>query len=109
MRLKNYLRPFLSWKFLLCFFLAWFITNGWSYVFVIIGTVCHIEWMFDIGVGWQALLWLPFTPEKLVTIPIAVWFNFKLFKDAKTERLLNDMLAQAKSDWNKIKGWFKKR
>lgn len=107
-RLKNYLRPFLSWRFLVCFFLAWFVTNGWSYAFIIIGASCGIDWMWEVGAGWQAFLWMPFTPEKLVTIPMSIWFNFKLFKDEKTTTLLNNMLEQARYDWNKVKGWFKR-
>jgi hypothetical protein len=108
-RIKNYLRPFLSWKFLLCFFLAWFVTNGWSYAFIIIGSACHIGWMRDVGIGWQAFLWLPFTPEKMVTIPLAMWFNAKLIRDAKTTDYLKVMKAQAYDDWTKIKKRFKKR
>lgn len=98
-RIKNYLRPFLRWKFLLCFFLAWLITNGWSYAFIIIGELCSIDWMFNVGVGWQAFLWMPFTPEKLVTMPMAMWFNYKMFKDDKTTKMLENMLNQAKDDW----------
>ena len=107
-RIKNYLRPFLSWKFLLCFFLAWFVTNGWSYAFIIIGLLCDIDWMFDVGAGFQAFLWMPFTPEKLVTIPMAMWFNFKIFKDEKTTTMLANMLSQAKEDWGKAKGLLKR-
>lgn len=107
-RLKNYLRPFLSWRFLICFFLSWFVTNGWSYIFIIIGLVFDINWIFNVGAGWQAFLWMPFTPEKLVTIPMAMWFNFKLFKDEKTTGLLNDMLGQAKADWQKAKAALKR-
>lgn len=59
--------------------------------------------MFDVGAGWQAFLWLPCTPEKLVTIPMAMWFNFKLFKDAKTEAHLKTMLEQARYDWDKVR------
>lgn len=108
-RIKNYLKPFLSFKFLLCFFLAWFITNGWSYIFIIIGTACDIDWMFNVGAGWQAFLWMPFTPEKLVTIPMAMWFNAKMFRDEKTHNNLANMKQQAISDWNKVKNKFKRR
>ena len=107
-RLKNYLRPFLSLKFLLCFFLAWLVTNGWSYAFIIIGWTCNINWMFNVGIGYQAFLWMPFTPEKLVTIPMAIWFNATIFKDKKTHDNLTKMKEQAISDWNKIKSKFKR-
>ena len=107
-RIKNYLKPFLTLKFLLCFFLAWLITNGWSYAFIIIGWCCDIDWMFNVGIGYQAFLWLPLTPEKLVTIPMAMWFNAKLFNDDKTHQLLTNMKNQAVNDWNKIKKLFKR-
>ena len=107
-RLKNYLRPFLSLKFLLCFFIAWMFTNGWSYVFIIVGTSCKIQWLTKIGAGYQAFLWLPLTPEKLVTIPIAMWFNTLIFRDEKTNKLLLNMKLQAQEDWSKIKSKFKR-
>lgn len=108
-RLKNYLRPFLSLKFLLCFFLAWQVTNGWSYAFIIIGLTCDIPWMFNVGTGWQAFLWMPFTPEKLVTIPLAMWFNKLIFRDEKTKRMLGAMKNQAKDDWQGIKNKFRRK
>jgi hypothetical protein len=85
------------------------ITNGWAYVFIVIGSTCNITWMLTVGTSYQAFLWMPFTPEKLVTIPIAMWFNFKLFKDEKTDILLKNMLNQAKEDWQKIKSKFRRK
>ena len=102
--MKNYLKPFLSFKFLICFFSAWFITNGWAYVFTALGPVLHLKWMTTIGSSYLAVLWLPCTPEKLLTIPIAMWFNFKIFKDAKTHHDLLNMKAQAVQDLNKLFG-----
>ena len=102
-RFKNYFRPFLSLKFLLCFLLAWSITNGWAYIFIFLGSYYSINWMFTIGTTYMAFLWLPFTPEKLVTIPLAIWFNLKLFKDHKTNQLLINMKKQAFDDWQKFK------
>lgn len=61
------------------------------------------------AISYQAFLWLPCTPEKLVTIPLAMWFNSLLFKDEKTQRLLLNMKLQAKEDWSKIKSKFKKK
>ena len=107
--MKNYLKPFLSIKFLVCFFLAWMITNGWSYIFLAIGYLKDIDWMLNVALAYQAFLWLPVTPEKLITIPIAMWFNFRLFKDDKTTLLLSNMKSQAQSDWDKIKSKFRRR
>ena len=100
--MKNYLRPFLSWKFLLCFFSAWFITNGWAYVLTTLGPILHIKWMTTVGSSYLALIWLPCTPEKLLTIPLAMWFNFKVFKDEKTHQNLLNMKAQAIKDINRL-------
>lgn len=95
----KYLRPFLSIKFLICFMLAWMITNGWSYIFITIGSLKDIKWMLKVALSYQAFLWLPITPEKLVTIPIAMWFNFKFFKDAKTEKMFKELKVQALKDF----------
>ena len=80
---------------ILCFFIAWMITNGWSYIFIAIGSLKDIEWMLDVGLAYQAFLWLPITPEKLVTIPIAMWLNLKVFKDAKTAAALAALKRKA--------------
>lgn len=93
----DYIKPFLSWKFLVSFFLAWFITNGWAYVIIFVGTRYHIKWMTTIGASYQGFLWLPCTPEKLVTIPIAIFFHKLLFpKDFKTLDKFNSLLAKEK-------------
>ena len=72
-------------RFLLCFGLAWMITNGWSYVFLGIGAFYGIDWMTAVGASYLAFLWLPVTPEKIITIAVAVFFLKRLFpKDEKT-------------------------
>ena len=96
----------MSLKFLICFFSAWMITNGWSYIFVVLGPTLKIDWMTKVGVSYQTFLWLPCTPEKLVTIPLAAFFNFLLFKDRKTQEALDKMKQQAVEDWQKL--WRKK-
>jgi hypothetical protein len=64
--------------------------------------------LLNIGIGYQTFLWLPITPEKLITIPMAMWFNFKIFHDEETNKLLANMKNQAKEDWNKIKNKFRR-
>ena len=109
-KLKIYFKPFCHWRFLISFGAAWMITNGWSYIFIVVGPMIKCNWMLSIGAAWQAFLWLPFTPEKLVTIPLAMFFHTLLFtKDAKTHQELEAMYAEAKSDWNKIKNKFKRK
>lgn len=68
-------------KFLLTFGIAWLITNGWSYIALVIGSRFKVNWLWQAGLGWQAILWFPFTIEKPITIAIAVWLRKVLFKE----------------------------
>ena len=65
------------------------ITNGWSYIFVIVGIYFRNNWLLGIGGAYQTFLWLPFTPEKIVTVAISIWLG-KLFfpKDKKLQARL---------------------
>lgn len=97
---KKILFALLNPHFLLCFFTAWMITNGWSYVFLGLGALFHIKWMTAIGGAYLGLLWLPFTPEKILTCFISIgllrwWFP----KDEKTLLLLREMFHGAKEDF----------
>lgn len=78
-----WLKRLCNWRFLICFGLAWIITNGWAYIFIVIGTSCKIKWMLAIGTSYMAFLWLPVTPEKLITIPIAIFLLKLLFPSSK--------------------------
>ena len=94
-------------RFLLCFGLAWMITNGWCYVFVGVGTIYEIGWMFAVGTAYLAFLWLPFTPEKIVTVFISIALLKWIFpKDEKTLAVLVDMYQKAK---DALKGKRKKK
>ena len=55
------------------------ITNGWAYLFIAFGTMLKIKWMAIVGTSYVAFLWLPFTPEKLITIPLSVFLHKILF------------------------------
>ena len=96
-KIKYWLKRLCNWRFLICFGLAWMITNGWSYVFIFLGTRLDIKWMSITGTTYLAFLWLPFTPEKLITIPIALWF-LKIFfpSDKSIHEELNKELEQEK-------------
>ena len=92
-------------RFLLCFGIAWMITNGWSYVFFFVGTFLQIGWMTAVGAAYLAFLWLPISPEKIVTLAIAVLLLKLIFpKDEKTLGLLRELSQQAHRAWNKKKG-----
>lgn len=94
---KKILHFCLNPRLLLCFGIAWIITNGWSYAFIVLGTFFGITWMTVAGASWAMLLWLPFTPEKIVTLFIAIFLLRFLFpKDEKTLRVLKDELAALK-------------
>lgn len=70
-----YLKPFLHWQFLISFGIAWMITNGWCYIFIVLGIIFNLEILLAVGLGYATFLYLPCTPEKLVTIPIAIWLH----------------------------------
>ena len=92
---------------LICVGIAWFLTNGWCYLFVFLGTWLRIPWLAAVGSAWAALLWLPFTPEKLLTLAISVFLLRALFpKDQKTLQVLRreeDALRR------KLHGWLARR
>ena len=92
----------------MCFGLAWMITNGWCYIFIAAGSFYNIEWMFYVGTAYLAFLWLPITPEKIVTIPLAIALLKMFFpKDQQTLAVLQQMYHKAKEalkkTWKKTK------
>ena len=84
-------------RFLLCFCMAWMITNGWSYVFFALGLLLDISWMTAVGGAYLAFLWLPISPEKIVTVAISIQLLRWFFpNDQKTLKILKDMYAKLK-------------
>ena len=76
----------------LCFGMAWMITNGWAYLGVAAGTALRWEWLTALSSAYLAFLWFPFTAEKIVTTVIAVWLLRKMFPDdEKTLKVLEDL------------------
>ncbi|MBR2552525.1 MAG: hypothetical protein IKR06_01720 [Erysipelotrichaceae bacterium] len=95
-RLKKILVFLARPRFLLCFGLAWMLTNGWAYLFVLLGPALHLPFLTALGTGYLALLWLPFTPEKILTVAIAVRLLKLLFpEDRETLRQLLDLSVKA--------------
>ena len=101
-KLKHNLKK--TWQFianprlLLCWLIAWIITNGWSYVMFAVGTICEIEWMIAVSGAYLAFLWLPISPEKLVTIAIAIALLRWLFPgDQKTLAVMRGWYEKAKA------------
>lgn len=84
-------------RLLVCIALAWVITNGWSYFLFFIGTTAKIHWMTAVSSAYIAFLWLPISPEKLVTFAIALGLLKLLFpKDQKTLAILHQFYEKAK-------------
>jgi len=101
--LWKYLKPFTNWRFLISFGLAWIVTNGMWYVFAFIPMRLP-DWLVWFSRSYIAFLYIPITPEKLITIPFAIYILTRLFKNhPKTRKQLDDMYDQAKSDWHKVK------
>ncbi len=101
-KLKHNLKK--TWQFianprlLLCWLIAWVITNGWSYIMFGFGTYYEIEWMIAVSGAYLAFLWLPISPEKIVTCAIAIALLRWLFPgDQKTLAVLKGWYAKAKA------------
>ena len=97
---KTALQFILNPRLLLCLGVGWIITNGWSYVFLAVGTACDITWMTAVAGAYMAFLWFPFTPEKVLTVIIAMfllrwWFP----NDQKTLKKLKDLYAKYHGQW----------
>ncbi len=94
---KKAIQFLLNPRLLLCFGIGWMITNGWSYVMFGLGTWLGNEWLIGISSAYLAFLWLPVSPEKLVTVTIAIWLMKMIFpNDEKTLGTLRQMLASIK-------------
>ena len=102
--LKKWLGFFLNPHFLLCFGLAWLITNGWCYVLIALGGCLKIGWMLAVGTAYAGFLWLPGTPEKLVTLAISLFLLKRLFPgDEKTLKLLHEEREKLRNSITKQK------
>lgn len=96
--LKKWIMFIFNPRFLICFLIGWLITNGWSYTFFAVGTFFGITWMTVVGTAYMSMLWAPFTPEKIITLFIAIFLLKLLFpKDEKTLKVLTDELEKAKA------------
>ncbi len=95
---KTVLQFLLNPRFLLCFGLAWIITNGWAYITTVIGVALKINWLTTVSAAYLAALWVPFTPEKIITVIIAIFLLKLLFpNDKKTLQKLYEIKNSIKS------------
>ena len=100
-KIKHYLKKAILFltnpRLLLCLAIGWMITNGWSYVIFAVGTALGIPWMIAVGGAYLAFLWLPISPEKIVTVAIAIFLLKWLFpNDQKTLAVLKAMHERLK-------------
>ncbi len=112
--IKTALQFCLNPRLLLCFGIAWLITNGWSYIMLSIGTALKINWMIAVSGAYMAALWIPFTPEKIITVIIAIALLRLFFpNDQKTLKKLKVLKDNAKKTWKKesekFKAWIKNK
>ncbi len=95
--IKKVLRFLFNPRLLLCLAIGWIITNGWCYVLLGVGTLFDISWMLYIGGAYLAFLWVLPTPEKIITVIIAIFLLKRLFPgDTKTLAVLLDMQKKIK-------------
>lgn len=107
-KLKNFLVKTLKFlfnpRFLLCFGIGWMITNGWSYLLFGLGAYLEIPWMIAVSSAYLAFLWLPISPEKIVTVAIAIWLLKLMFPgDKQTLGILHNLYEKAKNSLKKKK------
>ena len=92
-KLKLWAKLIVNWRFLVCFGIGWLITNGWSYILLGIGTFTETAWMIAVSTAYLAFLWLPISPEKVVTVAIACFLVRRLFP--KHTYLLQQQIMEA--------------
>ena len=91
-KIKKAILFLLNPRLLICFGIAWMITNGWSYVALGIGSFYGIEWLTAIATAYLAFLWIPMTPEKILTVIVAIVLLRTIFpKDEKTLKILKGL------------------
>ena len=104
-KLKSIIHFITNPKLLFCLAVAWLITNGWSYILFAVGTCFEIKWMIGLSGAYLAFLWLPVSPEKFVTLAIAIALLNYLFPDDKrTLAVLKQMRDKTKEAVSKRKG-----
>ncbi len=107
--LKKAVYFILNPRLLLCFGIAWMITNGWSYIMLAVGTAFSIPWMIAVASAYLTILWLP-SPEKILTCAIAILLLRLLFpRDKHTLGVLQDMRRAAMDAFKNRKNKKKKK
>ena len=72
------------------------------------GTYFGVPWMMAVSGAYMTALWIPFTPEKIVTFTIAIFLLKWLFpNDRKTLAVMRELLRVAKGKWAETKSRLK--
>lgn len=80
------------------------ITNGWAYICLGIGLWFDIKWLAGIAGSYTAILYLPFTAEKLITIPLAILICKIIFpKEKRIRDELNQLYVEEKNRFKRSK------
>lgn len=113
-KLKSLWRGLTNPHLLISVGIAWFITNGWAYCFFGFGMYYDIQWMYRIGAFWMGMLWLPGTPEKLVTFVIAIWLLKVLFPDdtrtlSKITKKRREIMEETKLAFARFRAKFRRK
>lgn len=113
-KLKSMSRTVLEFIFnpplLICFGIAWILTNGWSYIAFTLGVYFDIPVLIGIASAYLAFLWVPFTPEKIVTVIISIALLKRFFpNDEKTLKKLEDLYAKYQVKKEHVKGQARER
>ena len=107
---KTVIEFILNPRLLLCLGIAWLITNGWAYITTVIAVWLKIDWLAAVSGAYLAALWIPFTPEKIITVIIAIFLLKLMFpNDKKTLEKLHNMKEKIKAAGKKIKDKHKKK
>lgn len=91
-KLWKTIKPFLTWRILICYLPFWMLFTGWTYVALAMG---NAWWKTAAGV-WLAWMWMPWCPEKLITIPLTIWLHKILFPKHSTNEL-DEILKEEKA------------
>lgn len=98
--IKKLMFCILNPKFLFCFGIGWIITNGWSYAMFTLGMYFQVHWMIVVSSAYLTFLWLPISPEKLVTFAIAIFLMKWLFpNDEKTLGVMKELHTTCKNKY----------
>ena len=93
-----------------CYCIAWMITNGWAYAALVSANRLEIKWLASIAAAYLAILWSPFCFELIFTLIITMGLLRLLFpKDKGTLRFLKVYSRCYKMKVNRIRRKRKQR